>query len=72
MNREEGSNKSAAPKSAGDAAQPKEKQNRGDRVQQNICKMVAASFEIVELTVDHVRDDREGMPVGSVSVDERS
>ena len=54
MNREKRGDKRAAPKPTGDVAQPKEKQNRGDRVQQNIREMVAAGFEIVELAVDHV------------------
>jgi hypothetical protein len=39
-------------------------------VQQNIGEMVAAGFESVELTIDHVRDDRERMPIARLRVNE--
>src|SRR4029077_1674700 len=63
MNREKRGNKNAVPKPTGDVAQPKEKRNHGDRVQENICEMVAAGFEIVELAIDYVRNERERVPI---------
>ena len=75
MNREKCGDKSALPVRAGlaltgDVAQPKEKQNRGNGVQENICEMVAAGFEIVELAIDHVGNDRERVPIVGLGVDE--
>ena len=32
--------------------------------------MVAAGFETVELAIDHVRNDRERVPIVSLGVDE--
>src|SRR6266446_415055 len=71
MNGEKRGDKNAPPKPTGDLGQPKEKYNDGDCVQQDVCEMVAARSEIVELTVDHVRDGRERMPVIGLSVSER-
>ena len=75
MDREKCGDKNALPVRAGlaltgDVAQPKEKQNRGNGVQENIREMVAAGFEIVELAIDHVRNDRERVPIVSLGVDE--
>src|SRR5438105_13354870 len=43
-----------SPAGTGGVTKEKEKQNRGDRVKQNICEMMTTSFEIEELTIDHV------------------
>ena len=68
MDCEKRSDKRSAPKIAGDLAQPNEKQERSDRVQQDICEMVAARFEIENLAIDHVGDEGERMPVVGLRV----
>ena len=71
MNRKKRSHKSAPPEMAGDVAQKNQKQNYGNRVQQDIYEMMTARFEIKNLTVEHVRNDRERMPVIGLGIDER-
>ena len=49
--------------------QRQEKQNGGERVEENVREMVTACFEIKQLAIVHVRNDRERMPVPCSRVD---
>ena len=40
-------------------------------MQQNVREMMAARLEIENLAIDHVRDERERMPVARLNIDER-
>lgn len=55
----------------GKILQPNEKQKRGDCMEQNIRQVMATRFEIENLAIDHVRDERERMPVACLDIDER-
>ena len=71
MNREKRGHKTAWPSPIGDVPQKNKKQKRRDRVKKNIREMMTAGFEIEELAIDHVRNERERMPVAGPRVDKR-
>ena len=70
MNREHRRDKCAAPEHSGHIAEHKKQQKYGDGVEQNVDEMVPASFEPEQLTIEHVRNCRERMPVERVRVRE--
>src|SRR5436853_7239424 len=70
MNCKERSDKSARPKCVDQAAKPEKKQNSGDRVQQNVCEMMTAGFQIEDLAIKHVRNQGERVPIVRLRVDE--
>src|SRR4029077_20774802 len=49
----------------------KEQQKNGDCVEQDVREMMTACFQSKQLTIEHVRDRCERMPVARVSVSER-
>src|SRR5207248_10602176 len=69
MNRKQCSNKRSAPESTGRARQKKEQQKRSNCMKQNICEMMAARCESENLAVEHVRNDRERMPIVGLGID---
>src|SRR6266487_3585353 len=70
MNGEHRCHKRAAPKSAGHSLQGKEEKDRRDCVQEDIGKMMPACFQPIQLTVQHVCDRRQRMPVFSMNMSE--
>src|SRR4030095_11473149 len=68
MNCEKRRNKSALPQSARHLSQYEKQEDDSDAVQKNICEMMSGRLQTVQLTIQHVRNDRERMPVTTYSV----
>ncbi len=68
MHGEDRGDESAAPKHSEHSPEDEEKRDRGPNVQEEIDKMRAARIDAEELAIEHVRNPRERLPTGEVSV----
>ncbi len=68
MNREHRRDKRAPPKRAGHLPQHKKEQDNSQIVQCDVCEMMAAGTETVDLAIEHVADACQRMPETRVSV----
>ena len=71
MNREDSGDKRTCPYRGRHFFQGQKKQNRGEAMQQHAHKMMPAGPEAEQLTIHHVRNRRERMPVLRMNVRER-
>src|SRR5690242_7388404 len=71
MNREQRRHESAPPQSAGHFPKNKKEKNNGESVKSDVAEMMSGGFQPVKLTIEHVRDPGERMPIGRVSLSER-
>src|SRR4029077_15040440 len=63
MNSEERGNKSASPQSPCHLSQHAKQQDDSDVVQKNVGEMMAGRLQSVQLTIEHVRNGGERVPV---------
>ncbi len=66
MNRENRRHPGAGPERVRHSPQRQEQEDRRGCVQDHVGQMMAARFQIIKLAIQHVRQPRERMPVGSV------